>query len=67
MSYINERDTSSLDCKHKHVAENGVPPDKFGVLYRVLRIKINGSNSRIYAVGLSHFGSWYTFKMYGLL
>ena len=31
-SYINERDTSSLDCKHKHVAENGAPTDKFGVL-----------------------------------
>ena len=36
--YINERDTSTSDCKHKHMLENGAPPDKFGVLYTVCYI-----------------------------
>ena len=30
-SYINERDTSTFDCKHQHMFENGAPPHKFGV------------------------------------
>ena len=25
---INEQDTSSLDCKHKHMMKSGAPPDK---------------------------------------
>ena len=40
LSYINEKDTSFLDYKHKHMLENGAPPDKFGVLYRLLVYRI---------------------------
>ena len=25
---INEKDTSLLDCKHKHMMKSGAPPDK---------------------------------------
>ena len=32
----NEQDTSFLDCKHKHMMKSGAPPDKFGVLYRMV-------------------------------
>ena len=32
---VNVKDTSFLDCKHKHVMKCGAPPDKFGVLYRM--------------------------------
>ena len=28
LSDINEQDTSSLYCKHKHMMKSGVPPDK---------------------------------------
>ena len=56
---INERDSSSLDCKHKHMLENGAPPDKCGVLYRVLPIEFHSFNTRINVSGLSHFGFWY--------
>ena len=45
---MNESGTSSPDCKHKHMLENGAPPDKFGALYRLLHIEIHGFNSRIY-------------------
>ena len=27
---------TSPDCKHKHMWENGAPPDKFGVLHSLL-------------------------------
>ena len=59
-------DTSSLDCKHKHmlIAENGAPPDKFGYLYRVLHVELHGFNNRIDASGLSHFGSWYQLNIF---
>ena len=33
---LNEQDTSFLDCKHKHMMKSGAPPDKFGVLYRMI-------------------------------
>ena len=33
---INEQDTSFLGCKHKHMMESGAPPDKIGVLYRMV-------------------------------
>ena len=33
---INEQDTSFLDGKHKHMMRRGAPPDKFGVLYRMV-------------------------------
>ena len=52
-SCINERETSSA-----HVAENGAPPDKFGVLY-LLHLEFYGFNSRIDVSGLLNFGSWY--------
>ena len=42
-----------------HFARNGAPPDKFGILYRVLHIEFRGFNSRIDVSELSHFGSWY--------
>ena len=58
-SYINKRGTFSPDCKHKHVLEDGAPPDKFGVLYRLLHTEFNGCNSRIDVSGLLYFVSWY--------
>ena len=51
------RDTSFLDCIHKHVAENGAPPDKFCALYRVLHTEFHGFHSRIVISGLSYCGS----------
>ena len=33
--------TSSPDCKHKHMLEAGAPPDKFGVLYRLLHTEFH--------------------------
>ena len=48
LSYINEKDTSFLDYKHKHMLENGAPPDKFGVLYRLLDTEL------CYILGLTH-------------
>ena len=41
-----------------NVAENGAPPDKFGVVYRVLHMEFHGSDNSIDVLGLSHFGSW---------
>ena len=58
-SYINERGTSSPDCKYKHMLENRAPPDKSDVLYRVLHIEFHGFNSSINVLELSHFGSCY--------
>ena len=51
-SYINERDTSSTACKHKHMLENGAPADKSGIL---LHIEFHDFNSRIDVLGLSQF------------
>ena len=46
------------DCKHKRMLENGAPPDKFGVLYRLSHRYFHGSNNnRIDVSGISHFGS----------
>ena len=53
---MNKRDTSSLDCKHKHMLKNGAPPDKSGVLYRLLHLEFHGFNSWIDVSVLSHFG-----------
>ena len=50
---------STTDCKYKHMLENGAPPHKFGVLYRLLYIEFHGFNSKINVLGLSHLGSWY--------
>ena len=47
VSFLNERDSSYPDCKHKHMLENGAPPDKFYVLYRLLHIEFHGFNSSI--------------------
>ena len=44
---INEQDTSFLDCKHKHMMKSGSPPDKFGVLPRLLPTEFHGFSSRI--------------------
>ena len=63
-SYINERDTSSTDCKYKHMLENGALPDKFGVLYQLLHIEFHDLNSRIDVLGLSHLCSWYEFQLF---
>ena len=38
---------SSLDCKHKHMMKYGAPPDKFGVLCRLLTIEFHCIDSRI--------------------
>ena len=58
---MNERDTSSFDCKYKHMLEEGAPPDKFGVLYDLLHIEFHGfdSNINVLGLGLEHFGSWH--------
>ena len=37
---INEQNTSFLNCKHKHMMKSGAPPDKFGVLYRMVTYRI---------------------------
>ena len=55
---INEHDTSFLDCKHKHMMKSGAPPDKFGVLYRIVTFRIPWFHKQISFSGLSHFGSW---------
>ena len=47
---------SSLQTQ-AHVAENGAPPDKFGVLYRLLHIEFHDFNSRVDVSGLPHIGS----------
>ena len=44
---INEQDTSFLDCKQKHLMKIGAPPDKVGVLHRLLPIEFHGFTSRI--------------------
>ena len=44
---INEQDTSFFDCKHKYMMKSGTPPDKFGVLYRLLPIEFHGFTSKI--------------------
>ena len=44
---INEHDTSFLDCKQKHMIKSGAPPDKVGVLYRLLPIEFHGFTSSI--------------------
>ena len=43
---INEQHTSFLECKHKHIVKNGAPPDKVGVLHRLLPIEFHGFTSR---------------------
>ena len=40
LNNINEQDTFFPDCKHKHMMKSGVPPDKFGVLYRMVTYRI---------------------------
>ena len=54
---INERDTSFLDCKHKHMMKYRAPPGKFGVLYHLLPIEFNGLKA-IHFSDFSPFGSW---------
>ena len=44
---INERDTSFLNYKHEHMIKSGAPPDKVGVLYRLLPIKFHGFTNKI--------------------
>ena len=46
-SYINERNTPSHDCIHKHMLENGAPPDKFGVFNALLHIEFHGRCVRV--------------------
>ena len=40
LDYINEQDTSFLDCKHRHMMKCGDPADKFGVLYGMVTYRI---------------------------
>ena len=44
---MNEQDTSFLDSKHKHMMKSGTPPDKVGVLHRLLPIEFHGFTRRI--------------------
>ena len=55
---INEKDTSFLDGKHKHMIKSRAPPDKVRVLLRLLPIEFLGFTSRIDFYGLTLFGSW---------
>ena len=50
---ISEQDTSFLDCtcKHKHMMKSGAPPDKFGILYRMVTYRIPRFTSRINSKG----------------
>ena len=50
--------TSFLDCKHKHMMKSGAPPDKVGVLPRLLLTEYHSFTSKIDFQGLSLFGSW---------
>ena len=52
------RDTSALDCKHKHMLQNGAPPNKFVVRFTVcyIIIEFHYFNSRINVSRLSQFG-----------
>ena len=43
---INEQDTSFIDSKHKHMMKCGAPPDKFGVLYRIISYRIPWFNKQ---------------------
>ena len=38
----------SSDCKHKHTWKNGAPPDKSGVLYRLLHTEFHGFNKFLF-------------------
>ena len=44
---INEQHTSFLECNHKHMVKSGAPPDKVGVLHRLLTVEFHGFTSRI--------------------
>ena len=44
---ITGKDTSLLDCKHKHMMKSGAPPDKVRVLHCLLPIEFNGFTRRI--------------------
>ena len=48
--------TSFLDCKHKNMRKNEAPPDKFGVLHRLLYVEFHGFTSRVNFRGLSLVG-----------
>ena len=37
---MNEKGTSFLDCEHKHMLENGAPPDKFVGQYHLLHTEL---------------------------
>ena len=41
-STISMNRTSFLHCKHKLMMKSGAPPDKVGVLYRLLPIEFHG-------------------------
>ena len=58
--YINESDTSFLDCKHKHMLQKmELHLTNFVTCTHVLHIKFHGFKSRIDFSGLAHFASWY--------
>ena len=39
--------TYFLDCKHKYMMKSGAPPDKVGVLHRLLPIEFYSFTSKI--------------------
>ena len=47
----NEQDTSFLDCKHKHMMKSGAPPDKVGVLHRLLLIEFHFFSQELISTG----------------
>ena len=51
MDDLKEQDTSFFDCQHKHMMKSGAPPDKFGVLYRMVTYRIPWFHSKINSKG----------------
>ena len=53
LNKINEEDTSSLDCKHKHMTKSSAPPDKVRDLYRIFTYRIPWFHKQNQFLGLS--------------
>ena len=49
--FINEQDTSFVDCKHKHMMKSGAPPERVVSCTVWLLIEFHGFTSRINSKG----------------
>ena len=62
-----KKDTSFLDCKHKHMMTSGAPPDKVGVLYRLLPIEFHCSQAELIVIILWFLVlSQFLYRLYGV-